>query len=118
MSLQMLNVIRMPLWFLKIFVLPLYITTKNVKLAVLCLMLINYSFVTLNSVAVFFFNFINIQDYETRFKLDFHVVTHSLQCGFGVSRMELLSSPACRKRQLMEASRGLTAGAIPSVVKV
>ena len=39
-------------------------------------------------------------------------------CGFGVSRIELLCSPACRKRQLMEASRRLPAGAIPSVVKV
>ena len=39
-------------------------------------------------------------------------------CGFAVSRIESLCSPACRKRRLVEASRGLPAEAIPSVVKV
>ena len=38
--------------------------------------------------------------------------------GFGVRRIEPLSSPACRKRRLMEESKGLPAGAIPSVMKV
>ena len=38
--------------------------------------------------------------------------------GFGVSRIEPLCYPACRKRRLMEASRGFPAGAIPSVVNV
>ena len=38
-------------------------------------------------------------------------------CAFWVSRIELLSSPACRKRRQMEASRRLP-GAIPPVVKV
>ena len=42
----------------------------------------------------------------------------ALGIGFGVSRIEPLCSPACRKRRLIEASRGLPAGAIPSVVKV
>ena len=40
------------------------------------------------------------------------------KCGFWVSRIEPLCSPACHKRQLIEASRGLPTGAIPSVVKV
>ena len=39
-------------------------------------------------------------------------------CGFGASRIEPLYSPACHKRRLMEASRGLPAEAMPSVVKV
>ena len=38
--------------------------------------------------------------------------------GFGVSRIEPLCSPASHKIQLMKASRGLTAGAISSVLKV
>ena len=38
--------------------------------------------------------------------------------GFEFSRIEPLSSPACRKRRLMKASRGLPAGAISSVMKV
>ena len=46
------------------------------------------------------------------------IVTVGASCGFKVSRIELLSSPACRKRQLMKASRGLLAGALPSVMKV
>ena len=39
-------------------------------------------------------------------------------CGFGVSRIEPLSSPACREWRLMVASRELPAGALPLVVKV
>ena len=38
-------------------------------------------------------------------------------CVFGASRIEPLYYPAYLKRRLMEASRGLPAGAIPSVVK-
>ena len=37
---------------------------------------------------------------------------------FGENRIEPLCSPACHKRQVTEASRGLPAEAIPSVVKV
>ena len=44
--------------------------------------------------------------------------TWTAPCGLGVSRIEPLCSPACRKRRLMEASRALPAGAVPSVVKV
>ena len=42
---------------------------------------------------------------------------YSAPCGFGMNRIEPLCSPACCKRLLMEASRGLLR-AIPSVVKV
>ena len=44
--------------------------------------------------------------------------TNMTPYGSGVSIIEPLCSPACPKRRLMEASRGLPAGAIPSVVKV
>ena len=39
-------------------------------------------------------------------------------CGFVVSRIELLCSPACPKGRPMQPSRGLPAEAIPSVVKI
>ena len=47
-----------------------------------------------------------------------HSANINATCGFGASRIELLSSPACHKRPLMEVSKGFPAGAIPSVVKV
>ena len=56
--------------------------------------------------------------YNTKHKKLIRYCYLAYACGFGVSRIEPLSSPAFRKRRLMEASRGLPAGAIPSVVKV
>ena len=41
----------------------------------------------------------------------------AFSCGFGVSRIEPLCSPVCRKKRLMDAGSGLPAGVLPSVVK-
>ena len=38
-------------------------------------------------------------------------------CSFGMSTIEPLCSPGCHKRPLLEASRGFSAGSIPSVMK-
>ena len=48
----------------------------------------------------------------------FCIMCLQTHAGFGVSTIEPLSSLACRKRRLMEASMGLPAEAIQSVVKV